>query len=626
MKKELTKKLASLYKDELRVGTEHLHTENSIDDSTLSCKKAAELLSQLGAKVGFISDHGTCMGWDDWRAACKKYNLKPIYGVEAYLMDPLTNSRTHLVLYAKDMTGYHQICYAMSRAEVQETKAGQFTVFTDNTLDLLKGGHVIATSACIQGPFGAIVLFNDRIAEKISKLEDEINDMAGDLMDYDEAKHALEEADEKLAIAKADLADAKKIAKTPFKGKLKSVDSMKKKLEKAQKAFDQFLDDEKDSSARSVRTALSALEINVADSDDFQDALDRAAVKVAQFEAQIRSEMEKAEKIADTIPNKEIEVANLTTVRSEAKNAFDNAQKLKNKAETKELEIKELESVKLSQKAAKDHLSERIAKMLEVFGDNFYVEVQNHGIAVEEKIYPWIAKIARKRGIKLIAANDVHVGSNTDTALRSREIRRSCRFKKWEPMQVGDDQLYIKTDKELAEALFQILPEDMVIEAMNNVEKIANECNVDVVKENHAPKAKVDNVKDEIIRIARSNIKAKYGSKWDKKHEDRFTYEIGIIDKMGFMDYFYITWDILNMARRIGALSYDDLNELKMKMNAMTLDEMYEFLNTHKSYPNLSVGLGRGSGAGSIVCYLLGITNIDPFKYDLLFERETVAL
>ena len=97
---------------------------------------------------------------------------------------------------------------------------------------------------------------------------------------------------------------------------------------------------------------------------------------------------------------------------------------------------------------------------------------------------------------------------------------------------------------------------------------------------------------------------------------------MSIISSMGFSDYFYITQDILNVARQIGALSYEKLDELKTKMDNMSMDELMAYLAQYGTETNLSVGLGRGSGAGSIVCYLLGITNIDPFKYDLLFERE----
>ena len=170
-------------------------------------------------------------------------------------------------------------------------------------------------------------------------------------------------------------------------------------------------------------------------------------------------------------------------------------------------------------------------------------------------------------------------------------------------------------------ALLQILPEDAVIEAMDNINKIAESCTYVHKKESHAPKAAVENVTQTVTDMARANIQAKYGSAWSDKHEERLKYEMSIISSMGFSDYFYITQDILNVARKIGALSYDKLNELKAKMTSMTMDELMAYLKQYGTETNLSVGLGRGSGAGSIVCYLLGITNIDPFKYDLLFER-----
>jgi DNA polymerase-3 subunit alpha len=163
----------------------------------------------------------------------------------------------------------------------------------------------------------------------------------------------------------------------------------------------------------------------------------------------------------------------------------------------------------------------------------------------------------------------------------------------------------------------------VVIEAMSNVSKIIDACNAEIITESHAPKAKgVENVKEKMIEIARANIAKKYGDTWREKHEERFNFEVNIIDSMGFNDYFVITWDILNIARLVGGLSYEKLEELKGIMKDMTLEELIAYIEKNNTEVNISVGLGRGSGAGSLVCYLLGITNIDPFKYDLLFERE----
>ena len=260
--------------------------------------------------------------------------------------------------------------------------------------------------------------------------------------------------------------------------------------------------------------------------------------------------------------------------------------------------------------------------MTETFPGDFYIEVQNHGMEDEAEIYPWLYKVARHCNIPLVAANDAHVTNNTDDDFTLRQIRRSCRFNKWEEVHDSDREMYIKTDRELAYALLQILPEDAVIEAMDNVGKIVEACNVSLVTESHAPKAAVEDVTRLVTEMARANIQAKYGSEWGEQHEERLKYEMSIISSMGFSDYFYITQDILNVARKIGALSYAKLDELKTKMDNMSMDELMAYLEEYGTETNLSVGLGRGSGAGSIVCYLLGITNIDPFKYDLLFERE----
>ena len=233
-----------------------------------------------------------------------------------------------------------------------------------------------------------------------------------------------------------------------------------------------------------------------------------------------------------------------------------------------------------------------------------------------------IVELARKHNIPLVAANDAHVSYNKKECFEGRQIRRSCRFKKWETEIEGDEELYIKDDYELALALYQILPEDMVIEAMENVGKIVACCNATIEKGSHAPKVKgVADVKTMLRELAVAGIH-KYGDEWSQRHQDRLDYELNIINSMGFDDYFVITWDIINVARKVGGLSYAKLEELIAKMKDMTMDEFMAFVDEFNTEVNISVGLGRGSGAGSIVCYLLGITNIDPFKYDLLFERK----
>lgn len=619
--KQLTKKMEQLFHDDLRFtkGASHCHTQNSEDDGFSSETAMCLIPKQLGAEKAFISDHGTAQGWDDFDDAAKKIGITPIFGIEAYYLDDVTQMKSHLILYAKNEEGMRQICKAMSRAQILDD--GRH-VFTDETLEMLRGGNLIATSACVGGVLGSIVVYNDRVKQKIQKLESESNEFAESLHRYEKAKTQYDTANEKFSIARTEVAEAKAASKKSFNGKHKQLESMKKKLEKATAAFDKFIEDGKATSAKSVRVALSQLEVVVEDPDDFQSGIEEAGMKLAQRTAQLKSEIANTEAIAATLIAKTAEMEAAATSKSEAKAMLATLEKDVAKYNTKQAKIKELSEQMLSKEQSVELFEKRLAQMLDVFGDDFYIEVQNHGLEMEAKIYPWLAKIARQRKIKLIAANDAHMATNSQSDIIGRQIRRSCRWKQWEEITDDLPEYYIKTDKELALALYQILPEDVVIEAMSNVAKVVDQCNASIVKGSHAPKAKgIDNVKEEIIRIARSNISKKYGDDWSDMHEERFNYEINIIDSMGFNDYFIITCDILDFARRVGGLSYEKLAELKTLMNEMSIDELMAFINQYNLHPNLSVGLGRGSGAGSIVCYLLGITNIDPFKYDLLFER-----
>lgn len=619
--RQLTTKMEQLFQNDLRFtkGASHCHTQNSLDDGFQTEADLCQVAVENGADVAFISDHGTAMGWDDFDEAAKKIGIKPVFGIEAYYLDDVTNMKSHLVLYAKNNAGMKQIQLAMSRGVIIDDGR---TCLNDETLEMLKGGNVIATSACINGVFGSIVLYNDRINNKITKLEDEINNFADSISVFEEAKRQYEEEANRYSVYRAEVSEAKSASKKSFAGKQKQVESMKKKLEKAQAAFDQFLEDGSLKSERSVKTALAQLEVLVQDSDEFQDGLELAESKYNQRAAQIKSEMEAAKELAKTLGEKTKLMEYAKEAKSKAKAELDSVAKDVAKVENKMAKIKEFEEQKLTKEQSNDLFKKRFNKMIEVFGKNFYIEIQNHDLELEKTIYTWLVNVARKNHIPLIAANDAHVARNTKNDVDGRQIRKSCRWKKWDEPREDDTEYYIKNDRELALALYQIFPEDVVIEAMQNVAKVVSMCDATIEIGEHAPKAKgIENPREEIIRIARDNIAKKYGDGWCEKHEERFNYEVKIIDSMGFSDYFVITWDILNIARKIGGLSYDKLDDLKGIMNEMTLEELMDYVDKFNTEVNISVGLGRGSGAGSLVCYLLGITNIDPFKYDLLFER-----
>lgn len=598
----------------------HMHTENSMQDGVQKVPEMVAKCASYGAQKVCITDHGRMMAADELtEATAKNKMVQPMYGVEAYLRDPLTQRRAHIVLYAKDNTGFQQLTLALARGEFNED--GEAT-FNDEDLEMLKGGHIIATSACIDGVLGSIKMFNKRLNRKIAEWTEKQAEFKPAVDEYEAAAKEQKALESQLALAKKELSEAKKASKTSFAGKKKSLASRQAKLEKAQAAFDKYVADGTDKSAKAVKTALAQFELIPESEDEFEDCLERAQTQMQQAEARIAAEELAIQDLVATLPALETKVTETKAALDAAK---ENAAKLAKQADKYnqiQNKIDELSAQLLSDETASKHFRQRLKLMTDTFPGDFYIEVQNHGMEDEAEIYPWLCQVARHCKLPLVAANDAHVTNNSDEDFTLRQIRRSCRFNKWEDVHDSDRELYIKTDRELALALLQILPEDAVIEAMDNVEKIVNACNVTLKKESHAPKAAVSNVTETVTELARANIEAKYGSEWGEKHEERLKYEMDIISKMGFSDYFYITQDIIEAARKIGALSYDKLNELKSIMDNMTMDELMNYLEKYGTEVNLSVGLGRGSGAGSIVCYLLGITNIDPFKYDLLFERE----
>ena len=216
---------------------------------------------------------------------------------------------------------------------------------------------------------------------------------------------------------------------------------------------------------------------------------------------------------------------------------------------------------------------------------------------------------------------------NNAKSRRKRQLLRSLRFNKFEKEYTGDDQLYVKTDDELSAALSEILDKETVANAMAGIDVIVDMCNYKHIKEEHYPKY-VSEIKGEtsdgaLRRLAYKGIEWRFPGKkgWSKKYEDRLKYELDIICSMGYSDYHLIVQDFLNIGRQMGHMPEDRFKYLSEHYKEMTLDEMVAYIREDQSEVGLFIGPGRGSAVGSLVCYLLGITSIDPLKYDLLFER-----
>ena len=242
-----------------------------------------------------------------------------------------------------------------------------------------------------------------------------------------------------------------------------------------------------------------------------------------------------------------------------------------------------------------DKAEELILWFKSVFGDDFYLEMQHNGIAEQEIVNNHLREYSKKLGVKLVATNDVHYLFKEDAEMQ--DVLMCVAMQKFvddpDRLKFPTDELYFKTYDQMLEGF----PNDE--EALQNTLEIADKCNYSFDEydkgiyhfPSYEPEGGYNDVdgktpKEYLLNLVDKGIKKKYGEYTDQIRE-RLDREVSVIEKQGFIEYFLIVWDYINAARKMG----------------------------------ISVGPGRGSGAGSLVAYAMGITNIDPLKYDLYFER-----
>ncbi|HNR04219.1 MAG TPA: DNA polymerase III subunit alpha, partial [Bacillota bacterium] len=223
----------------------------------------------------------------------------------------------------------------------------------------------------------------------------------------------------------------------------------------------------------------------------------------------------------------------------------------------------------------------------EIFGQgNFYLELQDHGIKEQSLVNQEVVRMSRETGIPLIATNDVHYVDKEDAAAQDILlcIQTGKTILEEDRLKFQGQEFYLKSSEEMYE-LFKYVPD-----ALENTAKIAEMCSLEFnFGQVHLPAFDVPEgyTSDTYIRkLCYDGLAKRYAELTDELKE-RAEYELSVITRMGYSDYYLIVWDYVKFARDNGIM----------------------------------VGPGRGSGAGSLVAYCLGITNIDPIKYNLIFER-----
>ncbi|MDD9265918.1 DNA polymerase III subunit alpha [Paenibacillus sp. GCM10023248] len=232
-----------------------------------------------------------------------------------------------------------------------------------------------------------------------------------------------------------------------------------------------------------------------------------------------------------------------------------------------------------------------------IFGDDFFLEIQDHGMIEQKKVMVAMIELSKQTGIPLIATNDVHYVTEPDHVVQDVLIciGTGKTVEDTDRLKMGTSQMYLKSEEEMRR-LFVHVPE-----ALANTEVVASRCDLQLefgksILPKFRPIPDGLAAADYLRELCLQGLEQRYahkpewqqaGSPLKKQAEERLGYELGVIEKMGFSDYFLIVWDFIRFAHE----------------------------------KQIMTGPGRGSSAGSLVAYVLRITNVDPLQYKLLFER-----
>ena len=227
-------------------------------------------------------------------------------------------------------------------------------------------------------------------------------------------------------------------------------------------------------------------------------------------------------------------------------------------------------------------------RMRELFGeDNFFLELQDHGIRQQTMVNTVILNMSKELGIPLVVTNDVHYINEDDAVPHDLLlcIQTGKLVTDTDRMRYEGGQFFLKSEEEMR----RLFP--YASEALDNTHKIAERCNVEIVfGEQKVPKFDVPEGYEAfsyLKMLCEKGLRKRYGDNPSEELRERMNYELDTIRTMGYIDYFLIVWDFIRFAKSQG----------------------------------IAVGPGRGSAAGSIVSYCLEITDIDPIRYQLIFER-----
>lgn len=342
-------------------------------------------------------------------------------------------------------------------------------------------------------------------------------------------------------------------------------------------------------------------------------------------------DIKEQKKVATKNKDKEIiqsleEVAGRLKKRISAlKKELKEFEKLAEENQKYEEKIAEVSGQLVSQDDVDSNAKNKLNYFNDVFGKgNFFAEIHYHGSKEEERILPKVVAFSKELDIPLLAANDIHMLDDSEEEQLKRQILKTIEFPndpKWFELTPAEKQMYIKTGEEIRTSLLTIYSEDEVQEGLLNTLILTERANLEFKSENHHPKFVDDTGRDtnQIFKdLINDGISKRFPEGLDDTHKQRLKHEVDVMESMGYVDYHLVVNDFNQYASEYDAVPFDKIPEAPLRR-----DELKKWKKEHgfEKPVGLTNGTGRGSAVGSLVCDLLGITHLDPMKYELLFER-----
>lgn len=544
----------------IKFGVIHAHSEHSCRDSAMSTERLCEQAAKLGASAVVLTDHGTMTGILSFMRAAKNNGIKGIPGLEAYMLEDNDHTkRKHLLLISKSYTGYQAIAKALTKANTR-----------------IVDGFPCMNMAILQEFFGEgskghghVIASSACAGGVLARILLRNNDAEQEIDKLKQRQSKYTQPDEMW----------NKKQQTKLAEIQTSIAAMIEERERLKKlAARKFAQREK---------TIAALKISA------PEEYETACKKLEEDKQETQNAAMQLEEIKPKIAKTKKEETNLKSVIREMNASIE-------KWNSYQEMIDNLRSTMASASELRKEAAEYAANMEKLFGKgNFYIELQYHGLPDEQEVMPVLADIAKELDIPIVACNDAHFANKTAEDQLARQIVSSLRFNRWEPERPDHREYYIKTDEELSQWLSRILDKDVVEKAMSGIGEIITQCNVEMPAGLHYPVFATpdgSSASQWLRTMAEKGIEKRYpAGTFTQAHRERMEYELGVIEKLGYSSYLCIVQDFLEYARSLGG--------------------------SEPGAPFMNIGPGRGSAVGSIVCYLIGITGIDPIQYGLLFER-----